>query len=278
MNDPRMEDGYTPIANEILEQLAMVKLNDTQHRIILVVWRMTYGWQRAECKLSNSYLTEALQVDQRIIRREFQRLVDRKIIKVIKNAIGSSARIVEFNKHYDEWQGWTKTTSDKKVRTQKTPIEGTKIPHERTILTPIEWTNESTNKEIKKYIKKKERMPFDVKSVFDHYQTLNLINHRSYTKEMQQAIISAMKNNQYDIEYCKTLLDRHKAVVEMTKDSEYQVKPRSLQEFFGQKVFNAKHLICSEYDEGGKYYEKYLKGDREEKIDISSFEMVYVDG
>ena len=277
MIGPKLDDGYTSIANEILEEIAKVKLNDTQHRILLVVWRMTYGWRRTECKLSNSFLTEALQIDQRIIRREFQRLVDRKIINIIKNAVGSSPRIIEFNKKYDEWQGWTKTTSHNKSRTEMTPIEGTKMHQKRTILTPIEGTNESTNKERKKYINKKERIGVDVKSVFDHYQTLNLISHRSYTKEMQQAILSAMKNNHYDIGYCKTLLDRHKAVVEMTRSSDYHVKPRSLQEFFGQKVFNAKHLICSEYDEGGKYYEKYLKGNQEEKMDISTFEVVYVD-
>ncbi len=95
------------------------------------------------------------------------------------------------------------------------------------------------------------------KSVYDHYIKLGLVKHRTFTDDMKKAISSAMKNNKYTIEYCMTLLDRHKQIVEITKgDGQYSVRPRPLEQFFGQKAFNAKHLICSEYDEGG---DKYLK-------------------
>ena len=67
-----------------------------------------------------------------------------------------------------------------------------------------------------------------------------------------------MNDNKYDVDYAKTLLDRHKEVIEITKDAKYPVKARSIEEFFGQKAYNATHLICSEYEEGGKYYETYL--------------------
>ena len=97
------------------------------------------------------------------------------------------------------------------------------------------------------------------KSVFDYYLSLNLIKHRTYTKDMQKAIESAMDNNKYDEDYCKLLLDRHKQVIEITKQSNFPVKVRGLTEFFGQKVKDSKHLICSEYEEGGAKYEKYLK-------------------
>lgn len=117
----------------------------------------------------------------------------------------------------------------------------------------------------------------NLKEVFEHYMTLDLVNHRSYTKDMQRAIEIALKNNHYDIDYCKTLLDRHKAVVEMTKHTEFPVKARSLYEFFGQKVYGCKNLICTEYEEGGKLFEKYLK-DVKSKVDISDFEVVYQDG
>lgn len=82
---------------------------------------------------------------------------------------------------------------------------------------------------------------------------------------MVKAIKKAMKNNKYDIEYCKTLLERHKQVVEKTKETQYPVKARGLSEFFGQKVWGATHLICSEYEEGGKYYEQYIKDKEEPK-------------
>ena len=92
------------------------------------------------------------------------------------------------------------------------------------------------------------------KEIYDHYLSLNLIKHKKYTPAMDMAIKTAMKNNGYTIDDCKKLLDRHKQMVEQTKDSQYPVRPRPLHEFFGQKAYQAKHLICADYEEGGKYY------------------------
>jgi len=103
------------------------------------------------------------------------------------------------------------------------------------------------------------------KDIYDYYISLDLIKHRQYTGDMKKAIETAMKNNNYTVEYCKTLLDRHKKVVEATKNSEYPVRPRGLAEFFGQKVNGAKHLICSEYEEGGIKYEKYINNPQQDK-------------
>ena len=99
----------------------------------------------------------------------------------------------------------------------------------------------------------------DYVSVFNFYLTLDLVKHRSYTNDMAKAIKKAVKDNKYEIEYCKELLKRHETVVEKTKNSQYPVKVRGFAEFFGQKVFGGTHLICSEYEEGGKYYEQYIK-------------------
>lgn len=99
----------------------------------------------------------------------------------------------------------------------------------------------------------------DYVSVFNFYLTLNLVKHRSYTNDMAKAIKKAIKDNKYEIEYCKELLKRHEIVVEKTKNLQYPVKARGFAEFFGQKVFGGTHLICSEYEEGGKYYEQHIK-------------------
>jgi len=41
MANPQKENGYTPVANEILDELVKLPLNGTQLRIICVVWRFT---------------------------------------------------------------------------------------------------------------------------------------------------------------------------------------------------------------------------------------------
>jgi len=40
------ENGYTRVANLILEALPLVTMNGTQHGICLFIWRRTFGWHR----------------------------------------------------------------------------------------------------------------------------------------------------------------------------------------------------------------------------------------
>lgn len=95
------ENGYTRIANEILENIAQIKLSPTQYRLIFIVWRYTYGFQRKEHNMSLTFLHEATGCDKRQIQRELTRLEERKIIfQTIKNG---SYRLIQFNKNYEEW-------------------------------------------------------------------------------------------------------------------------------------------------------------------------------
>lgn len=101
MTDVQLEHGYTRIANEILENLALLKINATQHKIILVVLRYTYGFQRKEHNLSASFLAEATDCDKRQIIRELLDLEQRRIItQKIRSGV---TRIIGFNKNFDEW-------------------------------------------------------------------------------------------------------------------------------------------------------------------------------
>ena len=44
MASPQKENGFTPISNEILEAVAGASLNGTQLRILLLLWRNSYGY------------------------------------------------------------------------------------------------------------------------------------------------------------------------------------------------------------------------------------------
>lgn len=116
---------------------------------------------------------------------------------------------------------------------------------------------------------KKERMNYIYHEIYNHYLSLDLVKHKKFTPAMEMAIKTAMKNNGYSVADCKVLLDRHKKAVEVTKNSEYPIKKRPLHEFFGQKVYGGKHLICADYEEGGKYY-SILEGGKHEKNNTES--------
>jgi phage replication O-like protein O len=99
--DVQLENGYTKIANKILERLALTKLSPIQFRLILVIWRYTYGFNRKEHTFSLSFLSEATNYDQRQLQRELAKLEQRRII--IQKVQPGKPRIISFNKNYDEW-------------------------------------------------------------------------------------------------------------------------------------------------------------------------------
>jgi len=97
-------DQFTRISNEILEVIPTFKFNGTQLRIILVILRYTYGFGRKEHELSVSFLSEATGIDKRWLRREVNNLIEKQVIKVVREATFSQPRILGFNKDYDQWQ------------------------------------------------------------------------------------------------------------------------------------------------------------------------------
>jgi phage replication O-like protein O len=103
MASPQTEKGYTKVANEILEHISKTDLNGTQLRIVLVIWRYTYGFRRKEHELSLAFLSEALDTRKSHVDRELTALIDRKIVSVV--GVGQRrGRVLSFNKNYDEWQ------------------------------------------------------------------------------------------------------------------------------------------------------------------------------
>jgi phage replication O-like protein O len=104
MASPQAENGYTKIANEILNHVYKLKLNGTQFRIILLVWRYTYGFSRKEHELSEGFIAKAISINRKQVSRELKELIDCKIITVIRDSTHVSSRIIAFNKNYDMWE------------------------------------------------------------------------------------------------------------------------------------------------------------------------------
>jgi len=100
---PQLEDGYTRVANEVLEKVYSLNLNGTQLRLLLCVWRYTYGFQRKECEGAISFLAKAIGADKKNIKKNLDTLIIRKILLVTKEATFSKPRVISFNKNYDEW-------------------------------------------------------------------------------------------------------------------------------------------------------------------------------
>ena len=103
MASPQKENGYTVIANEILEVLAKAKLNGTQRSILDIIFRYTYGFNRKSHEFSISFISKAIDVHVNQVQRELKKLIEMKIVSVEKNYSATTSKILKFNKNYEAW-------------------------------------------------------------------------------------------------------------------------------------------------------------------------------
>lgn len=103
MTTPQIENGYVRIANEIMEKIASTKFNGSQFRILLAVWRYTYGFNRKHAEMSVSFLSTATAIDERQVRRELDRLISWKVLIEVKSPSKNTSREIGFNKYFDQW-------------------------------------------------------------------------------------------------------------------------------------------------------------------------------
>lgn len=96
-------DQFTRISNELMEAIPMFKFNGTQLRILLVVLRYTYGFQRKSHELSLSFISNSTGVHKQQIKRELDRLIQTKVLIEKSEPTFNRSRVIEFNKNYDEW-------------------------------------------------------------------------------------------------------------------------------------------------------------------------------
>jgi phage replication O-like protein O len=101
--NPQKENGFTPIANEILESVYSRKFTANQLFILLVLWRYTYGFQRKDHDLSLGFISEATGIDRKAVKRAMDKLLENNVVVVTKEATFSESRRLAFNKNYESW-------------------------------------------------------------------------------------------------------------------------------------------------------------------------------
>lgn len=103
MADPKKENGYTPIANELLEVILYLPFSATQLKIIFFIIRYTYGFNRDEANMSVGFLAKGTGISKRHITSELNKLLEWNVIEVVQEHTAIRSRVVRVNKDYDEW-------------------------------------------------------------------------------------------------------------------------------------------------------------------------------
>lgn len=170
---PQKENGYTPIANELLEQIISFGLSKNELLTVLAIARMTYGFSKKSDALSRVQIAQLINIDRGNVSRAIDSLIRKRIIKKHDEgrlSHGVLVNLLSINKHYDEWITDVKTTSVESTDVELTLMSkqhGTDV--KTTSVTDVKTTRglmskQHTHKTIKtnKTIPKNKYVHFDV--------------------------------------------------------------------------------------------------------------------
>jgi len=98
---PQLKNGYTRIANELLEAMARLKLTPTEWNILMVILRNTYGYQRKEARIKLAEFMLSTGVAKTHISNGLRKLVTKRVV----TRTGNNKDIhYSFQKDYTRWK------------------------------------------------------------------------------------------------------------------------------------------------------------------------------
>lgn len=84
MASPQKENGFTPIAHEILEAIQQFKFTLNELKIILCVLRYTYGFNRKSHSMSLSFFENHTGLSRSRINKAIKNLVNNNVLIITK--------------------------------------------------------------------------------------------------------------------------------------------------------------------------------------------------
>ncbi len=128
--NPQLENGYTQIANEIIEHLVKMHLSSNQWQVLLCIIRKTYGYHKKVDYIANYQIVGATGLCKAVVSRALRNLTDKKVID-------RREKYISFQKDWEKWEGWLaeQLTNEKlailhdklAIRSSKLAISSTKV-------------------------------------------------------------------------------------------------------------------------------------------------------
>lgn len=97
---PQLENGYTRLANELLDALISAGLTARQWSVVMAIIRKTYGFNKKADEIGLSQLSVMTGIDKAHLSRTVREL---ETIRVIHRATGTHGHILSINKHSRQW-------------------------------------------------------------------------------------------------------------------------------------------------------------------------------
>lgn len=103
MANPQLENGYTRIANEILEALAQSGLSGSERGILDIVFRYTYGFNKKTARLSANLIARECKISHSSAIKNINALIKKRVLIEVSPPEFLNPRELMFNKNYSEW-------------------------------------------------------------------------------------------------------------------------------------------------------------------------------
>lgn len=150
--NPQCEDGFTAIANELLEALCRIRIPGESTQVFLTILRKTYGYKKVVDQISLSQFVASTGMKKPNICRALKQLETLNVIKIDKlvDQNDNTSRVMyRINKYYDTWE------VEKRKQTRAEPlskriitvIQNDKAPLSKTITNVIQNDTHKRKKE-----------------------------------------------------------------------------------------------------------------------------------
>ncbi len=145
MASPQKEDGYTPIANAIMDALIATNLTGQEFRIAMLIIRKTYGFNKCEDAVSLTQMMAATGMSKIRCSQIINSLQLQKIVTVTQN-INGILKKYKFNKDFEGWD--TVTENCNSIGKMKSTVtEKRNAPLQKTVTTKDTLTKDTLTKD-----------------------------------------------------------------------------------------------------------------------------------
>lgn len=103
MAEVRLENGYSPVANSLLEAIYRCDFTATEYRVLFAIIRYTYGYSRKNAELSVSFLSGVTQTPKRSVERALAGLIGSGVVSSVPGGSRKDSKLLGVNKNYSEW-------------------------------------------------------------------------------------------------------------------------------------------------------------------------------
>jgi phage replication O-like protein O len=97
MANPQIENGYTKVANELLDAIYKIPLSRYESQVFWYIIRKTYGYNKKKDWISSTQITEDTKILKQNVSRTLSSLKKRKMI--LRNG-----RLIGIQKDYEIWE------------------------------------------------------------------------------------------------------------------------------------------------------------------------------